>query len=153
MARSYGQQAYASGGFRSFGGTAQASLYVLRNETTNSAMTELFLDGQFGDQRMKIPAGSTWVFEVLVVARTQDPGGIGPVAMSAGFRIRGVIQNDGGGTTMYGASGEPLYRADNSWNVWAIEDDTHDALTIVVQGGSRPMRWVATVRTSEVMFQ
>jgi hypothetical protein len=150
QARCYGQHAYATGSFPpSASGSAQTSVYVVRNQTLSPALTELFLN-QY-TERMNIPVGSTWVFEAQVVGRTQDSGEFS-IAYSAGFRIRGVIQNAGGWTTMPGATGDVLYRHDPSWNAIAEADDTNDALVIKVNGGSDYMRWVATVRTTEVMF-
>lgn len=154
MARCYGQQAYASGSFDGLPGRAQSSLYVLRNKTTGAGWTELFLDGDAGLQsnRMNIPEGSTWAFEVLVVGRTQDAGDEFPTAQSAGFRIRGVIQNAGGTVAMPGATDDVLYTANPSWNAVAQSDQPHRALVIKVSGGTSPMCWVAAVRTSEVMW-
>jgi hypothetical protein len=150
-ARLFGQQAFSGGSFDATkgGGDAQSSVYVLRNGTTGSGMTELFLDG--AGLRLSLPIGSTWAFEVLVVGRTQDAGEFS-TTQSGGFRIWGVIQNAGGGTSMPGASGEVLYRYEPSWGAYAEADDVHNALVIKVVGGSIPMRWVATVRTSEVLW-
>ena len=94
---------------------------------------------------MSIPEGSTWAFEGLVVGRKQDSG---TNAGSAGFRIRGVIQNAGGLTAMLGATVDVFY--ETLCNAAAEADDNNDALVIKVEGSR--MRWVATVWTTEVMF-
>ncbi len=79
--------AYASGSSDYIPGGAQASLYVLRNTTSDASEKELFLDGGWDSQRISIPAGSTWTFEALVVGRTRDSGEFS-TALSVGFRIR-----------------------------------------------------------------
>jgi hypothetical protein len=150
VARSFGQQAYASGGFSDHVGTAQASLYVLRAVTTDGSPTELFLDQW--SQRMKIPAGSTWAFEALIAARTQDTGSP-KWAFSAGWRVTGVVQNAGGTTRFVNGSKTKLADDLGLLDANVQADDANDALAIVVTGfGAYTYRWVATVRTTEVMF-
>jgi hypothetical protein len=144
----YGQMAYASGAFAS-AGDAQFSLYVLRRTATTPATAELFLDGDAATQRMKIPTDGTWTFDILVSART-DAGA------SAGYRITGVIRNNAGATALVGVPTKTeLAEAIGTWDVWVEADDVNDALVIKATPGgtSTPaIRWVATVRTTEVVF-
>ncbi len=141
----FGEFAYASGTFTSTG-DAQTSVYVLRNSTTDATTRELFLDGF--NQRITIASNRTLAFEALVVARSL-------LGASAGYRVRGVVSNVGGGTSMVGATGDvlgedPLAAA---WNAVAEADDFNDALVFRVSGApSTAVRWVATVRTAEVAW-
>jgi len=144
----HGQLAYASGAWAS-AGEAQFSLYVLRRTLTTAAATELFLDGDAATQRMKIPAQGTWTFDILVAART----GTGN---SAGYRLSGVVRNHLGATALVGAPAKTVLAEDlAAWDVWVEADDANDALVIkAVTPGTAltPTRWVATVRTTEVIF-
>jgi hypothetical protein len=139
----YGQMAYASGQFAA-AGDAQASLYVLRNATSDATETELYLDGT--DDRLTVASGRTMTFDILVVARSD--GGA-----SAGYRVEGVIENVGGITSFIGTPAVTELGEDADWTVAVEDDDTYDALVIKVTGaGSTNIRWVATVRTAEVAW-
>ena len=143
---SYGQQAYASGQFVS-SGDAQGSLYVLRTNTSSTAQSELFLDGGFNNQRMNVPVGATWDFSILVAARNGVAGG----NQSGGWEIRGVVQNIGGTVSLLCSTittncatlvGTPFVQALNPQQALVIK--TKDQLAF-------PTRWVASVRTAEVI--
>jgi hypothetical protein len=154
QAVNYGQLVYASGNFGTWyeGGNAQTSLYVLRNQTLNANTTELFLDGGESERRISMPTGSTWTFEILVVARSQNAGEFG-TSQRAGFRIWGVINHDGSGTHLDFGDGQVLYPPGSPWAAYAMADNVNNALVVKVVGDSRiALRWVATVRTAEVMW-
>jgi hypothetical protein len=143
VASHYGEMAYASGDFGA-AGDAQASLYVLRNETSDATETELFLDGN--DDRLTVASGRTLTFDIMVAARS-DGGD------SAGYRAEGVIDNDGGTMTLIASTLTELEGAEADWTVTVEADDTFDALVIKVTGAaSTNIRWVATVRTAEVAW-
>jgi hypothetical protein len=96
---------------------------------------------------MNIPTGATWTFHVHVAARgTNSPN------YSAGYEIKGVIDNIGGATSFVANTNHTVLGEDNSdWDVVAQADDSNDALVIRVTGqASTNIRWVATVRTTEV---
>jgi len=138
----YGQSAHANGMFVS-PGDAQASEYLLRRIITTTNATELYLDGT--TNRMVVPSGATWAFEALVVAR----GGTN----SAGYQVKGVIENNSGTTALVGSATTTTLGEDvSSWNATALADNTFDALVISVTGDASTNRWVATVRTTEVKF-
>jgi len=144
----YGQHALASGAFE-YGseGSAQTSMFVLRRETNDDSWNELSLNGAiFGPERMTIPANSTWTFDILISA-----DGIG--ANSAGYQIRGVIKNVGGVTSFVGTPVTTVLGEDvAAWDVMVAEDHVHNALTIYALGvNGITIRWVASVRTTEVM--
>lgn len=148
-ARLYGQSAHASGtySFPIIPGEAQASEYVLRNVSSNTSSTELFLDGS--SQRMVLPTNGTWSFDILVTVR-------GTNGQSGGFRTNGVIKVYNGTTTMVGGVNPitvPVIATDvGAWNVAVSADNTHGALAVKVNGDSNTNRWVATVHTTEVKF-
>jgi hypothetical protein len=153
VASHYGEMAYASGTFIPTSGSpvygqAQASLYVLRNTTSDSTKTYLYLDGGLQPYRIFLTAGHAMVFEIQVIG-TSDLG------VTAGYRIRGVLKNVCGSTTMVGATGDVL-GVDASallWNAGAEADDINDALAIWVNGSTGVnVRWVASVRTTEVAW-
>lgn len=143
VARNYGQLAYASGGFTSYpGGDAQTSVHVLRNTQTTGAC-ELFLDGY--NKRMTVPPNSTWTFDILIVARSRT-------GVSAGWQIRGVVENDGGGAAFVGTPKTDLLGLEPA--PWAATVNVvGDALVVTTLAFSdRPVRWVATVRTAETTY-
>jgi hypothetical protein len=144
LASSYGQLAYASGQFF-FRGDAQSSLFVVRRTTTEAVTNELFLDGDDAMRRMVVPNNTTWSFDVLVTGRSN--GGT-----SAGYQIRGVIENNGGTTALVGAVIQTVLAEDNAaWDATVVADDANDALVVKVAGtAATTIRWVASVRTVEV---
>lgn len=146
LATHFGQMAYASGAF-SDPGDAQASLYVLRNTTSDATPTELFLDGGAQERRITIPIGSTVAFDILVVARSSGQA-------SAGYRIKGVIENFAGTTSFIGTPTVTTLGEDrSSWDVSVEANDVDDVLRILVTGESAfNVRWVAVVRTAEVAW-
>ena len=144
----YGQMAYASGQFGD-PGDAQASLYVLRNATNDDIPTELFLNDPWGTlppERLTVAEGRTLTFDILVVARSD--GGA-----SAGYTVQGVIENVGGTTGFIGTPTMVELGKDADWTVAIQDDDPNGALSIQVTGSAdTDIRWVATVRTSEVAW-
>jgi len=140
----YGQMAYASGCFSSYG-DAQTSTYVLRRTTSDANPTPLYLDGS--SERLTVGNNRTMTFDILVVGRSL--GGD-----SAGYHVRGVIENSGGTTSFVGTPTVTTLGEDSaSWNVAVEADDTNDALVIRVTGeAGKTIRWVATVRTVEVGY-
>ena len=149
VARSYGQLAYASGSFSS-PGDAQAGVYVVRNTTsTNTAAggitTDLFLDG--ASRRIRVPVDSAWTFEISIAARD---GGVN----SAAYLARCAIENNAGVTAFSAPIVIDTLNEDvATWGVQLIADNVNDALVVRVTGSiAAPVRWVATVRTTEVIF-
>ncbi len=139
----YGEMAYASGAF-SASGDAQTSLYVLRQETSNATLTELFLDG--ASRRITLATNRVLAFDILIVGSHRFGGS------SGGYQITGVLRNIDGSTSFVGTPTITiLAESTASWDVQVMADNTNDALLINVQGASATtIRWVATVRTIEV---
>ncbi len=144
FATRYGQVAHASGSFAN-AGDAQTSTHVLRGTSTGTALQELFLDGS--SKLLTIPADSTYTFEIHVAARSQ-------AGSSAGYKICGVIKNVGGIVSVVGTPVMPVVMEDvASWNVTVTADAANNSLSIKASGSpNTPVRWVATVRTTEVVF-
>ena len=139
----YGEMAYASGSFAATG-DAQASLYVLRRTSTGTAYTELFLDGS--GQRITIPDNRAMAFEILVVGHDNTDN------QAAGYRFWGIIKNVGGTVSFVESVDKSQKDDDDSWDARVQADDTNDALVIEARGNNETVRWVATVRTSEVSW-
>lgn len=139
----YGEMAYASGSFAATG-DAQASLYVLRRTSTGTAYTELFLDGS--GQRITIPDNRAMAFEILVVGHDNTDN------QAAGYRFWGIIKNVGGTVSFVESVDKDQKDDDDSWDARVQADDTNDALVIEARGNNETVRWVATVRTSEVSW-
>lgn len=140
----YGQSAHANGGFALIG-DAQASEYVLRNVTTTTNTTELYLDGT--SQRMTLQTNGTWTFDIMVAVR-------GTNGVSGGYRTNGVIKRVSGTTTLVGVGGGsltvPAIASDIATWAVTVNADTNNALVVKVKGHASTNRWVATVRTTEV---
>ena len=77
-----------------------------------------------------------------------------PSGVSAGYRIQGVIENNGGTTSFIGSSCFGPYWRRCAWvDAGVTADDTNDTLVIQVNGAvGATIRWVATVRTAEVAW-
>jgi hypothetical protein len=137
-----GQMAYASGPFV-VNGDAQTSLFVLRKITTDATPTDLYLDG-FGS-RILVGAGRTMTFDILVAARST-------ANQSAGYQIRGVIENAGGTTSLIGVPAITTLGEDVAgWDVTVQAPPGAGVLAVRVTGAAATtIRWVASVRTAEV---
>jgi hypothetical protein len=135
-----GQMAYASGAF-AVGGDAQTSLFVLRGTTFDGTLTELFLNGS--SARITLAPGRTMTFDILYTARST-------AGDSAGYQIRGVIENHNGVTALVGAPMLVNLGADAPWSPAVQASDADDALRVLVSGSAgATIRWVAVVRTAE----
>ena len=122
---------------------------VLRNTTSNSLPTELFLDG--AGERIKVPMNGRWAFDITILASS-------PANETGAWQIRGLIRNLGGVTMLVGGPPNPINLGGEgtaTWAVTAAADDLNDALVVRVNGpavGGGVVRWVATVRTTELIF-
>lgn len=99
---------------------------------------------------MTLAADTVWTFETKLVGTTQG------CTKSFGFLINGVIENDGGTTSLLASNVTTLYDTDDAaFDAQAVADDTNDALDIEVQdttSGGDTMRWVAITETAEVTY-
>lgn len=168
VARLYGQTAQASG-FFSQPGDAQASTYILRGITTDNTSRELFLDGS--GARLTIPVGASWVCNIQIVCRSTSKSG--GSFLSDFYETAAILENENG-TVRGGEALNHISLMDNNafppefssgfvtqltkaahggYSVTISADDNNDSLKIVVNGNSgHTVRWVAVVRTAEVIM-
>ncbi|NCC49865.1 MAG: hypothetical protein EOM20_01485 [Spartobacteria bacterium] len=143
-ADNYGEIAHAAGGFSAGAGSAQASQYVMRRQTTSSGSSEsLYLDGQ--GIVMQVATNETVTFQALIVARA-DTG------ENASYRIEGMLEGQpAGGVVARGVTVTTIWEDDLTWDVGVSTSlsPTQDVF-FEVQGNGENIRWVATVRTAEV---
>ncbi len=146
VALSFGQMAHASGQFLQKG-DAQAGEYVLRCQTIGTTETEMFLDG--ASERMQLPVDSVLAFNVQIVASTRGPS-------AAGYEIKGLVQNRDGNMAFIGTPTKTILgesvagfdaRVTTTFGVSALQIK----VTGVALGNSDNVKWVAVVRTSEVV--
>ena len=144
----FNSKAFAGGDFAT-SGDAQEGLYILRNITTNGTTTDLYLDGTAATQRLVVGNNSVWTFDILLAARRTDAVGGG-----AGYRFVGVLRKDGtvASTTLIGAVSKTVIgETDVPWDANCTANATNGDLRVSVNGQvGKTIRWVATVRTSEV---
>lgn len=144
----FGQKAFANGSFAT-PGDAQHGVYVLRNETTSATVTELFLDGTAGAERLVLPNDSVFTFDILVAARRTDATGGG-----AAYRFVGAARKDttAGSITFIGSPSKTVLGETNvAWDAALVVDTTNGSIKVNVTGeAAKTIRWVATVQTSEV---
>jgi len=144
----FGQKAFANGSFEN-PGDAQHGIYVLRNQTTDATITELFLDGTGGSQPLVIPNNSVFTFSILIAGRRTDATGGG-----AAYKFEGAIMKDttGASVTFIGNPSKTILGETNApWDANIVADTSNGALKITVTGqAAKTIRWVATVLTTEV---
>lgn len=145
LASRFGEISLSNGRF-SANGDSQTSIFVSRCLTTNDVETEVFLDNS--SERITVATDSAIAFESLIVAKEASNSN------AAGYKISGIIGNNGGTTALVGSIIKTdLGESVSSWDATIEADDTNDALVIKVTGTSgNNIRWVATTTTSEVVF-
>lgn len=143
----HGQDARASSRFADTG-DGQSSVYTVYGYTTDANPKNLTLDLNDATSRLKVAPGQTMAFEVLVAGRSS-------AGVSFAKKVGGVIKNVAGTTTLP-ASALVFISSDGAaaaWNAVPDADNANDALVVQVTGAAATqIRWVATVRTSEVKF-
>lgn len=124
------------------GGPAGPSGTTLSGTTSNNTQAEIFVDG-VASSRMTIATDTTWMFSAMVAARSTTE--------SAGYKIEGVIKNDGGTTSLVGIAVKTVFaEEDSSWDITVEADDTNDALIFKVTGDSTDsVTWEVTVDKTE----
>jgi len=145
----YGQVSHASGRF-SAAGDAQSINLISRKVITHSdsLWSDLSLDGN--DDLILIPTDSVWNFEILIVGTTQG------CTKSFGFKIVGVVENDGGTLTILASTVTTIYDTDDTDFDAQVEcDELDEALFIQVRdstSGGDVVRWVAHTKAVCVSF-
>ena len=141
----FGEIAFGNGRFAQ-NGDSQTSLFISRCSTSNAVQTEVFLDN--AGERITVNTDSAIAFETLIIGKQSSSSN------AAGYKISGVIANNGGTTALVGSITKTvLGESVASWDATIEADNTNDALVIKVTGtSSNNIRWVATTHTSEVVF-
>jgi hypothetical protein len=142
----YGQHSQASGNF-SVQGDAQTSVLTARTTTSGATPTNVWLDG--ASTRITIPANTTWMAEITVVARAN--GGY------SAWTAKTLINRDGSNnTTIPGSlSNAPsqvdFYGEGEFWSISVTADNTNEALNIGVTGSfGYTVKWVSRIELTEV---
>lgn len=149
-----GMMAIASGRFAA-NGDAQTAVLVARNTTSNATPTNLFLDGS--SARVVVPANSSGVAMITVVARTNTAGdnhmtwrrrvnwerGVAVGTVSIDVETVGTDRGYTGGA----------WGAGPAWSIAITADTTNGAIDISVTGAAATnIRWVASIEWVETTF-
>lgn len=148
----YASQSIVGGVCQAYGrfaaaGDAQTATFILRANTTDATETELYLKNvALGTSvQLVLPNDTTWVFDILIVARRTDADN-----ESAGYRMIGVIDRNAtaASTALVGSVTTTTIGEDTAaWNVAATADTTNGALKITGTGAAATaVQWVAYVR-------
>jgi len=126
-------------------GDAQTTVVVMKRQTTTATTTDL--RAGTGTQRLVLPSDTTWMFDVLIVARRTDADN-----ESAAYRIQGCIDNNAGTVALVGSAAVTVIAEDSAaWDATAVADDTNKSLNINVTGeASKTINWVARATLVEV---
>lgn len=96
-----------------------------------------------------IPADTAWTFEAQVVGATVDMGKV------FSYLVNGTIDRIANTTTLRASNVTTLYETDTDFDCQAVADDTNEALSIQVKdstSGSDAVRWVATIKLTQITF-
>lgn len=150
-----GKYAY-SGSYFYGDGTAQTGTYVLSGVTTDTLnITKLRTntDPAAAGNQIALPYNSAYAFTGTVVARRQGSTSI----ESAAWHIKGLITRyaTGGSTVLVNSAIETIAYPSSSWSISLAADTTNGCLAITVTNPKvtgTSVRWVATIQTSEVIY-
>lgn len=128
-------------------GQMQSSQYVLGRLTTDGTPAIMTLNSASGGDKLTVPSDTTWMFEILVVARRTDADN-----ESAAYHFLGAIDNNAGTTALVAAVTKTVVAEDTAaWDVNVTAENVGDTLDITVTGeAAKTIRWVAFARIVEV---
>jgi hypothetical protein len=134
---------FSSGGFTTPTDSINRT-YILRGTTTNNTESELFLSNS---SRVPVLANTTVFYTADIVARRTDA-----INESAGYQIKGVVDNFSGTVADVGSLYELIVAEDDSGLIVdARADNTNNTINFYVTGSAgKTIRWTALVRTVEV---
>jgi hypothetical protein len=120
--------------------------YSLSGTSTSNTELELFVGGIAGS-RINVSTNTTVTYDVTITARRTDVTGF-----SAGFNLKGVVDNFSGTVADVGLLYENVIARDNvNYLVDARADDTNNSIGIYVTGvNGHTINWAAKVITVEV---
>lgn len=146
-----GQLAVTSGYFGA-AGDAQASIYVLRSDTTDATSEALTADNSTPstDNQIILLNNQTYSFHGTIVARESAASGTD----CAAWKVEGLIRREGSAaTTVLVNSATTVLDNTPSWGMALSADTTNGGLKIEVTGAAATnIRWVGTIHTSEVTY-
>lgn len=150
----YGQRAHAAGFFAAAGDAQVSTLVARRATAADTTPVNLFLEGS--SSRITIPANTTWLAVISIIARTTTAG-----AAYASF-VRQCIVHRGVavGTTVVSTAitigtdqGSNATLPPTGWAVAIAADATNGALDIQCTGSATAAaRWVARIDLTEVAY-
>lgn len=135
-------------------GLSQMRRFILARQTTNATPTTLATDSNAAgiSNQIVLPQNSAFFFQGAVIANVTSGGN------TKGWTIEGVIKRGvlAATTTLVGSATVTSSYADAgaaAWTIAVTADTTNGCLKIEVTGAAATtIRWVATVRTTEVTF-
>ena len=147
----YGKYAYSQRGF-GLAGDCQLGNFVLLAPTTDATATKLSTNRSTAatNNQVVLPNNAAYAFDGIVVARRQASGGTD----SAAWKIEGLIRREANAasTTLVASTVTAISNVPG-WTLALSADTTNGALAITATGAAATnIRWVATVRTSEVTY-
>ena len=143
-----GSLAFANGRFATTG-DAQGRTYILRGATTDATARVLTTDGNSAVSifnGVRLDSDTVITFDGVITAMQNG------AQAYAGWRVEGLIVNDGGTTTLANSATTVIQNASN-WGMALGADNSNNILTVTVTGeASHNIRWVANLRTVEVTY-
>jgi hypothetical protein len=145
-----GKFAWSNGNFSAVG-DSQSGETILRIDTATATTTALTSNklAASTENQINLPANSAYVFSGMIVARQAASAG----TASAAWKVEGLIRREAlaSSTTLVASTVTAISNVPG-WTVALVADTTNAALRINVTGAaSTNIRWVATVKTSEVL--
>jgi hypothetical protein len=141
---------YANGAPVTTGGGSESSstpnnVYFLQGTTSNNTETELFVDGELGNQ-ITVPVDSSMYYTIDVTCRRTNGSDF------AAFTLKSVVSNSGNTVSDVGAVYEIVVaRTDASISVDARADDANNSIGVYVTGVTgKSFTWKAQVTVVEV---
>ena len=124
--------------------------YTLSAVTTNATITEMFIKGTGGSNRLTIPQDTTWKFDIQIAARRTDAND-----ESAGYHYAGVIDRNilAASTALVGTVQTIMTPQEDTpaWTITITADTTNGALKVEVTGEAlKTISWLASVKIVEV---
>lgn len=129
-------------------GDAQGRQYILRADTTDATATVLTTDNGNASvfNSPRVDSDTAIVFDGVITAMQNG------AQAYAGWRIEGMIVNDGGTTTLVNSATTVIQNSSN-WGMALSADNNNNILKITATGeAAHNIRWVANIRTVETTF-
>ena len=133
-------------------GEMQAGLFIMLSDTTDATSEALTTNNgtAASNNQVVLPNNSAYTFSGTIVAREKASEGTDVGA----WEVKGIIRREANaGTTVLVNSVINEFNAPTGWAVALTADTTLGCLKVAVTGvASTNIRWVATIKTSEVTY-